>query len=227
MAKDRMNVLELLRKEAPDADLDFLREGLRVLIQAVMEAEVAIKIGASLGERSSERITYRNGYRTRPWDTRVGTLELRVPNVREGNYFPSLLEPRRRSERALLAVVQQAYVEGVSTRRVENLVQALGCEGISKSQVSRICSKLDAVVDSFLGRPLDGGPDPYLRLDALTQKVREDGRIVNVSVAVATAVNREGKREVLGIDVGTSEDGAFWLAFLRSLAARAWVGWNW
>ena len=223
MAKDRMNVLELLRKEAPDADLDFLREGLRVLIQAVMEAEVATKTGASFGERSSERITYRNGYRTRPWDTRVGTLDLQVPKVREGSYFPSLLEPRRRS-RALLAVVQQAYVEGVSTRRVENLVQALGCEGISKSQVSRICSELDAVVDSFLGRPLDGGPYPYLWLDALTQKVREDGRIVNVSVAVATGVNREGKREVLGIDVGTSEDGAFWLAFLRSLTARGLGG---
>ena len=224
MAKDRMNVLELLRKEAPDADLDFLREGLRVLIQAVMEAEVATKTGAGLGECSSERITYRNGYRTRPWDTRVGTLEVQVPKVREGSYFPSLLEPRRRSERALLAVVQQAYVEGVSTRRVENLVQALGCEGISKSQVSRICSELDAVVDSFLGRPLDGGPYPYLWLDALTQKVREDGRIVNVSVAVATGVNREGKREVLGIDVGTSEDGAFWLAFLRSLTARGLGG---
>ena len=162
MAKDSMNVLELLRKEAPDADLDFLREGLRVLIQAVMEADVATKTGASFGERSSERITYRNGYRTRPWDTRVGTLDLQVPKVREGSYFPSLLEPRRRSERALLAVVQQAYVECVSTRRVENLVQALGCEGISKSQVSRICSELDAVVDSFLGRPLDGGPYPYL-----------------------------------------------------------------
>ena len=135
----------------------------------------------------------------------MGTLDLQVPKVREGSYFPSLLEPRRRSERALLAVVQQAYVEGVSTRRVENLVQALGCEGISKSQVSRICSELDAVVDSFLGRPLDGGPYPYLWLDALTQKVREDGRIVNVSVAVATGVNREGKREVLGIDVGTSD----------------------
>ena len=144
--------------------------------------------------------------------------------MREGSYFPSLLEPRRRSERALLAVVQQAYVEGVSTRRVEDLVQALGCEGISKSQVSRICSALDAVVDSFLGRPLDGGPYPYLWLDALSQKVREDGRIVNVSVAVATGVNREGKREVLGIDVGTSEDGAFWLAFLRSLAARGLGG---
>ena len=224
MAKDRMNVLDLLRKEAPDADFDLLREGLRVLIQAVMEAEVATKTGAGLGERSSERTTYRNGYRTRPWDTRVGTLELQVPKVREGSYFPSLLEPRRRSERALLAVVQQAYVKGVSPRRVEDLVQTIGCEGISQSPVSRICAELDTVVDSFLGRPLDGGPYPSLWLDALTQKVREDGRIVNVSVAVATAVNRERKREVLGIDVGKSEDGAFWLAFLRSLAARGLGG---
>lgn len=224
MAKDRMDVLELLRKEAPDADVDFLREGLRVLMQAVMEAEVVSKTGAGLGERSPERRTHRNGYRARPWDTRVGTMELQIPKVREGSYFPSLLEPRRRSERALLAVVQQAYVEGVSTRRVEDLVQALGCEGISKSQVSRICQELDGVVESFLGRPLDGGPYPYLWLDALTQKVREDGRIVNVSVVVATATNRESKREVLGIDVGTSEDGAFWLAFLRSLVARGLSG---
>jgi putative transposase len=224
MAKDRMDVLELLRKEAPDADLDFLREGLRVLMQALMEAEVVGKTGAAFGERSPDRITHRNGYRIRPWDTRVGTLDLRVPKVREGSYFPSLLEPRRRSERALLAVVQQAYVEGVSTRRVEDLVQALGCEGISKSQVSRICQELDGLVESFLGRPLDSGPYPYLWLDALTQKVREGGRIVNVSVVVATATNREGKREVLGIDVGTSEDGAFWLAFLRSLVARGLSG---
>ena len=141
-------------------------------------------------------------------------MDLHIPKLREGSYFPSLLEPRRRSERALLAVIQQAYVEGVSTRRVDDLVKALGCEGISKSQVSRICQELDVVVDGFMGRPLDGGPYPYLWLDALTQKVREAGRIVNVSVVVATAVNGEGKR------VGTSEDGAFWLAFLRSLSAR-------
>ena len=138
--------------------------------------------GAEYGERSPERVTQRNGYRSRAWDTRVGTMELHIPKLREGSYFPSLLEPRRRSERALLAVIQQAYVEGVSTRRVDDLVKALGCEGISKSQVSRICQELDVVVDGFLGRPLDGGPYPYLWLDALTQKVREDGRIVNVSV---------------------------------------------
>ena len=151
-------------------------------------------------------------------------MKLHIPKLREGSYFPSLLEPRRRSERALLAVIQQAYVEGVSTRRVDDLVKALGCEGISKSQVSRICQELDVVVDGFLGRPLDGGPYPYLWLDALTQKVREDGRIVNVSVVVATAVNGEGKREIIGMDVGTSEDGAFWLAFLRSLSARGLSG---
>ena len=171
-----------------------------------------------------ERVTQRNGYRSRAWDTRVGTMELQIPKLREGSYFPSLLEPRRRSERALLAVIQQAYVEGVSTRRVDDLVKALGCEGISKSQVSRICQELDGVVESFLGRPLDGGSYPYLWLDALTQKVREAGRIVNVSVVVATAVNSEGKREIVGMDVGTSEDGAFWLAFLRSLVARGLGG---
>ena len=195
-----------------------------VLVQAIMEAEVAVQIGAEHGERSPSRLTQRNGYRPRPWDTRVGTLELQIPRVREGSYFPTLLEPRRRSERALLAVVQQAYVEGVSTRKVDALVKSLGCEGISKSQVSRICQELDQAVESFLGRPLDGGPYPYLWLDALTQKVREEGRIVNVSVVVATAVNTEGKREVLGMDVGTSEDGAFWLGFLRPLVARGLSG---
>ena len=207
-----------------DGDVDFLREALRVLVEGIMDAEVSSRIGAEYGERSPERVTQRNGYRSRAWDTRVGTMKLHIPKLREGSYFPSLLEPRRRSERALLAVIQQAYVEGVSTRRVDDLVKALGCEGISKSQVSRICQELDVVVDGFLGRPLDGGPYPYLWLDALTRKVREDGRIVNVSVVVATAVNGEGKREIIGMDVGTSEDGAFWLAFLRSLSARGLSG---
>jgi putative transposase len=224
MVKQRLDLLELIRKQAEDADVDFLHQAMGVLAQAIMEAEVTVQIGAEHGERSLERLTRRNGYRPRPWDTRVGTLELQIPKVREGSYFPSLLEPRRRGERALLAVVQQAYVEGVSTRRVDDLVKSLGCEGISKSQVSRICKELDLVVESFLGRPLDSGPYPYVWLDALTQKVREDGRIVNVSVIVATATNREGKREVLGIDVGTSETGAFWLAFLRSLKARGLGG---
>jgi putative transposase len=220
MVKERIDILELVRKAAAEADVDFLREALGVLVRAIMEAEVTTQVGAGYGERDSERLTQRNGYRPRPWDTRVGTLELRIPKIRQGSYFPSLLEPRRRSERALLSVVQQAYVEGVSTRRVDDLVKALGCEGISKSQVSRICQELDTVVEAFLGRSLDSGPYLYLWLDALTQKVREAGRIVNVSVVVATAVNGEGKREVVGIDVGTSEDGAFWLQFLRSLVSR-------
>ena len=151
-------------------------------------------------------------------------MELHIPKLREGSYFPSLLEPRRRSEKALLSVIQQAYVEGVSTRRVDDLIKALGCDGISSSQVSRICQQLDEVVESFLGRPLDGGPYPYVWLDGLTQKVREGGRIVNVCVVVATGVNAEGQREILGMDVGASEDGAFWLAFLRSLTARGLSG---
>ena len=224
MAKNSMELLELLRKRGMAGDVDFLREALQVLVEGIMDAEVSAQIGAEHGERSPERITHRNGYRSRDWDTRVGTMELRIPKIREGSYFPSLLEPRRRSEKALLSVVQQAYVEGVSTRRVDDLIKSLGCDGISKSQVSRICRDLDEVVENFLGRPLDGGPYPYGWLDALTQKVREGGRIVNISVVVATGVNAQGQREVLGMDVGASEDGAFWLAFLRSLNARGLSG---
>ena len=224
MVKESVNLLELLRKQAAGGDLDFLREAVAVLAEAVMEAEVAAQVGAGYGERSETRLTRRNGYRPRRWDTRAGSIELQIPKLRQGSYFPALLEPRRRAERALLAVVQQAYVEGVSTRRVDDLVRSLGCEGISKSQVSRICSELDTVVTSFLERPLDGGPYRYLWLDALTQRVREEGRIAQVSVVVATAVNADGKREVLGIDVGTSEDGASWLSFLRSLVVRGLSG---
>ncbi len=224
MVRESVNLLELLRKQAAGGDLDFLREAVAVLAEAVMEAEVAEQAGAAYGERSPERITRRNGYRPRRWDTRAGSIELQIPKLRQGSYFPALLEPRRRAERALLAVVQQAYVEGVSTRRVDDLVRSLGCEGISKSQVSRICAELDTVVTSFLERPLDGGPYRYLWLDALTQRVREEGRIAQVSVVVATAVNADGKREVLGIDVGTSEDGASWLSFLRGLVARGLSG---
>ena len=224
MVRESVNLLELLRKQAAGGDLDFLREAVAVLAEAVMEAEVAAQVGAGYGERSETRLTRRNGYRPRRWDTRAGSIELQIPKLRQGSYFPALLEPRRRAERALLAVVQQAYVEGVSTRRVDDLVRSLGCEGISKSQVSRICTELDGVVTSFLDRPLDGGPYRYLWLDALTQRVREEGRIAQVSVVVATAVNADGRREVLGIDVGTSEDGAFWLAFLRGLVARELSG---
>ena len=218
-----MDVLELLRKRGMDGDLDFLREAVEALANGIMGAEASVQAGSGYGERSPDRVTQRNGYRSRSWDTRVGTMELRIPKLRDGSYFPSLLEPRRRSEKALLAVIQQAYVEGVSTRRVDDLVKALGCEGISKSQVSRICRGLDEVVEKFLNRPLDGGP--YASGWTLfTQKVREDGRIVNVSVVVGTAVNAEGKREIVGLDVGKSEDGAFWLSFLRSLVARRLAG---
>lgn len=224
MVRESVDLLELLRKQADGADLDFLREAVAVLAQAVMEAEVAEQIGAAHGERSETRLTRRNGYRERRWDTRVGTIELEIPKLREGSYFPSLLEPRRRSERALVSVVTQAYVEGVSTRRVDDLVRSLGCDGISRSQVSRMCAELDEVVTSFLERPLDAGPYRYVWLDALTQLVREEGRVVQVAVVVATAVNSEGKRELLGIDVGTSEDGAFWLGFLRGLVARGLSG---
>ena len=193
MAKESMDLLELLHKRGVNGDVDFLREALRVLMDAIMDAEVSARIGAEHGERSPDRLTYRNGYRSRAWDTRVGTMELRIPKLREGSYFPSLLEPRRRSEKALLAVIQQAYVEGVSTRRVDDLVKALGCEGISKSQVSRICRGLDlpTVGRRVLLPMLDDQrwwtasltdrwhwarrtAYCYLWLDALSQKVREE-----------------------------------------------------
>ena len=224
MTTPTMDVLDVIRKRAADSDLDFLRETLQVVLRAVMDADVSTQIGADLHEHTPDRTAYRNGYRPRRWDTRAGTIDLRIPKLREGAYLPGFLEPRRRSEQALLAVIQQAYVEGVSTRRVEDLVQALGCDGISKSQVSRICGALDAQVQAFRERPLDQGPYPYVWLDALTQRVREGGRVVNIAVVVATAVNAQGKREILGLDTGASEDGAFWLSFLRSLAARGLSG---
>jgi putative transposase len=224
VTEESMDLVEYLRKRGEEPDVDFLREAMGVMMRGIMEAEVTEKTGADYGERTPERLTQRNGYRARPWDTRVGTVELRIPKVRDGSYYPSLLEPRRRSERALLAVVQQAYIEGVSTRRVDDLVKSLGCEGISKSQVSRMCQELDSMVEAFLTRPLDGVPYRYVWVDALTQKVREAGRIVNVSMVIATAVNGEGRREILGLDVGTSENHAFWLAFLRSLLARGLSG---
>jgi putative transposase len=225
MAEDlRMALVELVRKAGVEQDLDFLREGVRVLAQAVMELEVAEHVGAERHERTAARTGQRNGYRDRLWDTRVGTVELRVPRVRDGSFFPGLLEPRTRAERALVAVVQEAYVQGVSTRRVDDLVKALGMTGISKSQVSRLCQGLDAEVERFRTRRLDGGPYPYLWLDATFLKVREDGRVASQAVVVATAVNAAGQREVLGLDVGPSEDGAFWLGFLRSLVARGLAG---
>jgi putative transposase len=224
MANHTMDILDVVRKRLGDDSTDFLKEALATLLHGLMDAEVNAQAGASYGERSLERVSQRNGYRDRRWDTRAGTLELAIPRLRTGSYFPAFLEPRRRSEQALLAVIQQAYVEGVSTRRVDDLVRALGCDGISRSEVSRICGELDGVVEAFRTRPLDAGPYPYLWLDALTQKVREEGRVVNIAVVVATAVNGEGKREILGIEAGTAEDGAFWLSFLRSLVARGLSG---
>ena len=224
MVKERMDLLELLRKGGMDGDVDFLREALRMLVEGIMDAEVSSRIGAEYGERSPERVTQRNGYRSRAWDTRVGTMDLHIPKLREGSYFPSLLEPRRRSERALLAVIQQAYVEGVSTRRVDDLVKALGCEGISKSQVSRICQELDVGGGWFHGPSAGRWTLPLPVAGRTDPEGQGGGRIVNVSVVVATAVNGEGKREIIGMDVGTSEDGTFWLAFLRSLSARGLGG---
>ena len=220
----RIGLSELLRKAMIEQDADFLKEGVRVLSQALMELEVEEHVGARRNERSAARTGQRNGYRQREWDTRVGTVELRVPRVRDSSYFPSLLEPRRRAERALSAVVQEAYVRGISTRKVDELVKALGMGGISKSQVSRLCEELDEEVGRFRDRPLEG-PYPYLWLDATYVKARQDGRVVSVAVVVAVGVNaKSGEREVLGLDVGPSEDGAFWTAFLRSLVARGLSG---
>jgi putative transposase len=220
----RIGLAGLLRKARIEHDADLLKEGMRVLSQALMEMEVEEHIGARRHERSVGRSGYRNGYRERNWDTRVGTVELKVPRVRDGSYFPWLLEPRRRAERALSAVVQEAYVHGVLTRKVDELVKALGMDGISKSQESRLCEELDEEVERFRNRPLEG-PYPYVWLDATYLKARQDGRVVSVAVVIAVGVKGEtGEREVLGLDVGPSEDGAFWRSFLRSLVARGLSG---
>lgn len=219
----RMALAELLRKAEADPGVDVLREGVKVLAEAVMDLEVEQHVGAGWHERSPERMGQRNGYRERSWDTRVGTIPLRVPRVRDGSYFPGLLAPRTRAERALVAVVQEAYVEGVSTRRVDDLVKTLGLDGISKSQVSRLCATLDAEVERFRTRPLVGSY-PYLWVDATFVKGRVAGRVVSLAVVVAVGVRADGVREVLGVDVGPSEDGTFWLAFLRGLVARGLSG---
>ncbi len=220
----RIGLEGLLRKAQIEHDVDFLRESVRALSQALMELEVEEHIGASRHERTPERTGRRNGYRNRSWDTRVGTVELSVPRVRDGGYLPSLLEPRRKAERALSAVVQEAYVHGVSTRKVDELVKALGMNGISKSQVSRLCEDLDAEVERFRNRELTGSY-PYVWLDATYVKARQDGQVVSTAVVIAIGLNAQsGQREVLGLDVGPSEDGAFWLSFLRSLVARGLSG---
>ena len=211
--------------EGADGDTDLARAMLGTFAEAVMSAQASMQCAAGYGERSDERENSRNGYRQRPWDTRVGTIDLAVPKLRQGVYSPEfLLNPRRRAEQALAAVICQAYVEGVSTRRVDDLVKAMGIEGMSKSEVSRLAAELDAKVAEFRDRPLDQGPYRYLWIDALTQRVREGGRVVNVSAVIATAVNAEGRREVVGFDIVTTEDTDAWTAFLRSLVARGLGG---
>ena len=213
--------LRTLLEQSSDADL--LREMIGFTAQRLMELEVQSHTGAAHGERSADRLTHRNGYRSRSWDTRAGTLELRIPKLRQGSYFPGFLEPRRMGEKALAAVIQEAYVQGVSTRSVDELVQAMGMSGISSSQVSRLCGEIDERVQGFLERPLEGDW-PYLWLDATYVKVRQGGRIVPVAVTVAVAVNERGRREVLGMAIGASEAETFWTDFLRALARRGLRG---
>ena len=225
MAHDTMAPIAFIRKQLEEVEPDLLRDLLHDVVDRVMSADVDGRTGAGHSERSPERTNRRNGYRGRRWDTRLGTIDLRIPKLRAGSYFPDwLLEPRRRSERALTQVIAEAYVLGVSTRRVDELVQALGITGMSKSQVSELAKSLDADVEAFRGRPLDGGPYRHVQADALAIKVREGGRIVQAAALVATGVNRDGHREILGLEVVTQEDGAAWLSFFRGLVARGLAG---
>src|SRR5256886_5986573 len=220
-----MEVSVWLRKQLEETSPDLLRAMVKEMAETLMSADADAVCGAGYGERSLERVNRRNGYRERDWDTRVGSIELAVPKLREGSYFPDwLLQPRRRAEQAFVSVIADAYLAGVSTRRVEKLVQQLGVERMSKSQVSRLAKSLDAIVEDFRTRPLDGGPYAYVTLDALVVKCREGGRTVNACVVHAVGVNRDGFRESLGLDVVTSEDGAAWLAYMRGLVARGLSG---
>jgi putative transposase len=220
---DRMTIEEVVRKVLLDEHADVIREAAKAVCAEMMELEVSELIGAGRGERRPEdRATHRNGYRPRRWDTRAGELELQIPKLRQGSYFPSFLEPRKRSEQALLAVVQQAYVCGVSTRRVDQLVERLGLR-ISKSDVSRVCEALDEHVQAFRTRPLEGRY-PYLFLDAKLEKVRDGGRVVNKALVIAHGIHESGRREILSIDVGEAETEAFWTDFLRGLVKRGLTG---
>jgi putative transposase len=220
MTEDTMAFLNAMQKRGGG---DFLKELAEAVLQRLMDYDVEGRIGAGRYERSDERTTQRNGFRERSYDTRLGTLDLKIPKLRKGSYFPAFLEPRKTAERALVAVVQEAWIQGISTRKVDDLVKAMGMDGISKSQVSALCKDIDQRVASFLNRPI-AGDWPYVWLDATYLKVREDGRIVSVAAIIATGVNADGRREILGLGIGASEAATFWLGFLRSLEKRGLEG---